>query len=91
MLVAALDTATLTLSCALVEVDGDGVRLVAERTDTAITKAGPASPPRPAHAPAEPRPAAPTLRPGGGHSVRLPGALSDLLLADGRRLPDVEG
>ena len=41
MLVAALDTATLTLSCALCEVAGGEVRLVAERTERASPRAGP--------------------------------------------------
>ncbi len=72
MLVAAVDSATLTLSCALVEIDGGGaVRLVADRTDRAPPKAA-------------------TSGPAGGHSVRLPGALADLLAADGRQLRDVE-
>jgi tRNA threonylcarbamoyladenosine biosynthesis protein TsaB len=65
MLVAALDTATLTLSCALLEV-GRGVELLASRTD----------------------------RPTGGgtsHSVRLPGALVEILAPLGRTVRDVEG
>ena len=72
MLVASLDTATLTLSCALVELEQGEVRLVAERTE---------------HAPARPGPQGPT----GGHGGRLPGALVDLLTAEGLALPDVEG
>jgi tRNA threonylcarbamoyladenosine biosynthesis protein TsaB len=68
MLVAALDTATLTLSCALVEVrPGAPPELVCERTE-------------------RPPPGA-----RGGHGARLPGALSDLLVAVGKTIPDVEG
>lgn len=69
MLLAALDTATLTLSCALLRVGQAGVELLAERSE-------PAAPPSAGAA--------------GGHGARLPGALSDLLAAAGRRLPDVE-
>ena len=67
MLVAAIDTATLTLSCALLELRGRRGR-------------GPDHP-------------APTGRPGPawGHGIRLPGALTDLLAALGRKVPDVEG
>ena len=72
MLVASLDTSTLTLSCALCEIAGGEVRLLAERTE---------------RAPAKPGPQGPT----GGHGGRLPGALSDLLVALGRKLTDVEG
>ncbi|HEX8910182.1 MAG TPA: tRNA (adenosine(37)-N6)-threonylcarbamoyltransferase complex dimerization subunit type 1 TsaB, partial [Anaeromyxobacteraceae bacterium] len=72
MLIAALDTSTLTLSCALCELAAGEVRLVAERTE---------------HAPARPGPQGPT----GGHGGRLPGVLQELLLAAGRRLPEVEG
>ncbi|HET9596066.1 MAG TPA: tRNA (adenosine(37)-N6)-threonylcarbamoyltransferase complex dimerization subunit type 1 TsaB, partial [Anaeromyxobacteraceae bacterium] len=73
MLVAALDTATLTLSCALCEISPAGeVTLVAERTERAASRAGPQGAT-------------------GGHGGRLPGALSDLLLAAGLKLPDVEG
>ena len=39
MLVAALDTATLTLSCALVELGRGEPRLVAERTERASLRA----------------------------------------------------
>jgi len=72
VLVAAVDTSTLTLSCALAEAGAGETRLLTERTDRA--------PPRP-----------PAGGPAGGHSVRLPGALSDLLGALGRKLPEVEG
>lgn len=72
MIVAALDTATLTLSCALVDLaEGSAPRLRCERTE---------------HAPERPRGGAT-----GGHGGRLPGALVELLDADGLRLPDVEG
>jgi tRNA threonylcarbamoyladenosine biosynthesis protein TsaB len=71
MLVAALDTATLTLSCALVTLEPGRAERIAERTDQAAAK-----------------PAAGAV---GGHSVRLPGALQDLLVAADRRLPDIEG
>jgi tRNA threonylcarbamoyladenosine biosynthesis protein TsaB len=65
MLVAALDTSTLTLSCALLELREDGVEVLTTRTD---------------------RPAGP----GGGHGIRLPGALTDLLGALGRGVGEVE-
>lgn len=68
MLVAAIDTATPVLSCALLEIRGAGVEVITTRTD---------------------RPAAPG--PGQGHAIRLPGALTDLLAATGRKVPDVEG
>jgi tRNA threonylcarbamoyladenosine biosynthesis protein TsaB len=70
MLIAALDTATLTLSCALLEADERGVEVVAERTEHAV----------------------PRSTGGGttGHGSRLPEALTELLLAHGRKLPDVE-
>ena len=71
MLVAALDTATLALSCALCEVEGSEVRLLAERIERAPPKAPQGST--------------------GGHSGRLPGVLQELLLAAGRKLPDIEG
>ncbi|GEJ55518.1 tRNA (adenosine(37)-N6)-threonylcarbamoyltransferase complex dimerization subunit type 1 TsaB [Anaeromyxobacter diazotrophicus] len=44
MWVAALDTSTLALSCALCELAGGEVRLVAERTEHAPAKAGPQGP-----------------------------------------------
>ncbi len=71
MLVAAVDTATLTLSCALLELSPQGLRLLCVRTDRAPEKPPPGGP-------------------AGGHSVRLPGALSVLLTAEGRKVPDVE-
>jgi tRNA threonylcarbamoyladenosine biosynthesis protein TsaB len=72
VLIAALDTATLTLSCALVELaPGSEPRFLCERTDRAPARAeGGAL---------------------GGHSARLPGALTDLLVSMGKTLPDVEG
>ncbi len=66
MLVAALDTATPVLSCALLELRGGALEVLATRTD---------------------RPSGP----GPGHGIRLPGALTDLLDALGRRVTDVEG
>ncbi len=72
MLVAALDTATLTLSCVLAEIGPGRCELLAERLE---------------HTPAKPPPG----RRLGGHGALLPGALSDLLVSIGRKLPDVEG
>jgi tRNA threonylcarbamoyladenosine biosynthesis protein TsaB len=72
MLIAALDTSTLTLSCALCELASGEVRLVAERTEDA---------------PAKPGPQGAT----GGHGGRLPGILQELLVATGRKLPEIEG
>jgi tRNA threonylcarbamoyladenosine biosynthesis protein TsaB len=65
MLVAALDTATLTLSCAVLEVREE-VELLARRTDH--PSAG-----------------------GTSHSVRLPGALVEILAPLGKTVRDVEG
>ncbi len=74
MLVAALDTATLVLSCALVDLaPGAAPRVRCERTEHTL-----------AH---RDRGAAGS----GGHGARLPSALSDLLAAEGLRIPDVEG
>jgi tRNA threonylcarbamoyladenosine biosynthesis protein TsaB len=73
VLVAALDTATLTLSCALVDLaPGAPPGQRCERLEHASAKAAPGAPP-------------------GGHGGRLPSALTDLLVAEGLRLPDVEG
>lgn len=71
MLVAALDTATLTLSCALVELGPGGPKRVAEHAEHAQAKASPGV--------------------SGGHGARLPGALTELLAANGRALAQVEG
>jgi tRNA threonylcarbamoyladenosine biosynthesis protein TsaB len=72
VLVAALDTATLTLSCALVDLTpGAPPQVRCERTEHAATK---------------PLPGALT-----GHGARLPGALADLLTAEGLPLTAVEG
>jgi tRNA threonylcarbamoyladenosine biosynthesis protein TsaB len=67
MILAAIDTSTQTLSCALAEVEGDDVRITGERTEPA-TSAGPR----------------------GGHSPRLPGALMELLQAQGRGLEAID-
>jgi tRNA threonylcarbamoyladenosine biosynthesis protein TsaB len=78
VLVAALDTATLTLSCALLEVAADGApRLRCERTERAGLRAGARSP---GHG-----------GPPSGHGARLPGVLQELLLAEGLALPAIEG
>jgi tRNA threonylcarbamoyladenosine biosynthesis protein TsaB len=72
MLVAALDTATLTLSCGLVELSrAEPPRLRCDRTERA--------------------PAKPAQGAVGGHSALLPRALVDLLHAEGKAIPDVEG
>ncbi len=74
MLVAALDTATLVLSCALVDLaPGAPPRVRCERTEHTLTH-------RDRGATAS-----------GGHGARLPSALTDLLAAEGLRIPDVEG
>ena len=44
MLVAAIDTASLTLSVALAQLDGGELRIVAERSERAPTRAGPQGP-----------------------------------------------
>lgn len=80
MLVAALDTATLTLSCALVDVTrGAAPRVRCERTDPA---------PAASRGRAE---GGASVPPPGGHGARLPQALVDLLTAEGLAIPDVEG
>jgi tRNA threonylcarbamoyladenosine biosynthesis protein TsaB len=72
VLIAALDTATLTLSCALVDLaPGRPPSVRCERTERAPAKPGGG-----------------TL---GGHGARLPGALGDLLAAEGIALPEIEG
>ncbi len=75
MLVAALDTATLTLSCALVDLPEPGTgappTVRCERTERAPQKGAAGAPV--------------------GHGGRLPGALADLLTAEGLALPAVEG
>ena len=97
MLVAALDTATLTLSCALVDVSpGAPPRLRCERIEHAPAKAPRAGrvrgrPDAPgAGAGREPTPGGSPPGPS-GHSARLPQALSDLLAAEGLAIPDIEG
>lgn len=84
MLVAAVDTATLTLSCALVDVvAGAAPRLRCERTERLGadrgSKAGRREPPA-ADAAAR-----------STHSARLPQALVDLLTAEGLAIPQLEG
>lgn len=77
MLVAAIDTATLTLSCALVELaPGKAPHLRCERTERTAASGRPA-------------PGAPS--PKRGHSGLVPQALVDLLDAEGLAIPDVEG
>jgi len=66
MLVAAVDTSTLTLSCALLELGAGEPSSLASRTD---------------------RPAGAT----GGHGVRLPNAITELLALLGKTVRDVEG
>ena len=92
MLVAAVDTATLTLSCALLDVGAEGPpRLRCERIERAGLLAGGAkkpAPPGPPLAPGQAHPPAPLLA---GHGARLPGALQELLLAEGLELAAVEG
>jgi tRNA threonylcarbamoyladenosine biosynthesis protein TsaB len=74
VLVAALDTATLTLTCALVDLSpGEPPRVRCERTERAPPKSGKV-------------PGAPV-----GHGGRLPGALHELLTAEGLGLAAVEG
>ncbi len=72
MLVAAIDTATLSLSCALLDVAAEGPpHLRCERTERAPARAPGGSP--------------------AGHGARLPGALEELLVAEGLELSAVEG
>jgi tRNA threonylcarbamoyladenosine biosynthesis protein TsaB len=85
MLVAALDTATLTLSCALVDVSpGAAPRVRRERTEQTGESGR--------RAQAQPGDAAPARRePKAGHSALLPQVLVDLLSAEGLAPADVEG
>jgi len=84
VLIAALDTSTLTLSCALVELTpGAAPRLRCDRTER-TPESG-----RGSRAGAPP-PGAPPVRQA-GHSALLPQALADLLAAEGLAIPDVEG
>ena len=81
MLVAAVDTATLTLSCALVDVEpGGAARLRCEKLE---------------HLGAAPGAKAARRDPGAGtrstHSARLPQALVELLQVEGLAIPDVAG
>jgi tRNA threonylcarbamoyladenosine biosynthesis protein TsaB len=84
MLVAAVDTATLTLSCALVDVaPGSPPRLRCDRTEHLGADKGSKAGRREGAtaAPGEPR---------STHSARLPQALVDLLSAEGLGIPDLE-
>ncbi len=84
MLVAAVDTATLTLSCALVDVSrGAPPRLRCDRTEHLGTDRGSKAGRR------EEAAGAPTAS-RSTHSARLPQALTDLLAAEGLTIPDVE-
>jgi tRNA threonylcarbamoyladenosine biosynthesis protein TsaB len=84
MLVAAVDTATLTLSCALVDVAaGSAPHLRCDRTEHLGADQGSKAGRREAAgaAPREPR---------STHSARLPQALVDLLSAEGLEIPDLQ-
>jgi tRNA threonylcarbamoyladenosine biosynthesis protein TsaB len=84
MLVAAVDTATLTLSCALVDVvAGAPVSLRCERTERLGADKGSKAGRREAAAP-------PTGADRSTHSARLPQALVDLLTAEGIGIPGID-
>jgi tRNA threonylcarbamoyladenosine biosynthesis protein TsaB len=88
MLVAAVDTATLTLSCALVDVAaGASPRTRCERTEHLGTDRGSKAGRRAAAAPA---PAVPEGAARSTHSARLPQALVELLTAEGLTIPQLE-
>lgn len=72
MLVASVDTSTLTLSLALCDIEQGRVRLLADGLERAPAKVGPKGS---------------TV----GHGGRLPGALLELLEAQGRQIAEVEG
>ena len=81
MLVAAVDTSTLTLSCALVEVAPSGkAELRCEKIEHLGTSPGAKAS----------RGASPALPQRSTHSARLPQALVELLQAEGLGIPDVE-
>lgn len=83
MLVAAVDTATLTLSCALVDVAvGAAPKVRCERTERLGADRGSKAGRREAPAAAGSR---------STHSARLPQALVDLLTAEGLAIPQLEG
>jgi tRNA threonylcarbamoyladenosine biosynthesis protein TsaB len=83
MLVAAVDTATLTLSCALVDVAAGAPPTVrCERTEHLGADRGSKAGRREAPAPGVSR---------STHSARLPQALVDLLTAEGLGIPQLEG
>jgi tRNA threonylcarbamoyladenosine biosynthesis protein TsaB len=90
MLVAALDTATQTLSCALLELDAAGATVLARATEEAGTRPPPAArsdgsaSPAGAHGDGSASPAR-------GHGARLPSVLVELLASVERRLPDLQG
>ncbi len=87
MLVAALDTATLVLSCALVDVSpGAPPRVRCER----VERTAPGGKPGRGQPGREPAEGVSPARPG-GHGAALPQALVDLLTAEGLAIPDVEG
>jgi tRNA threonylcarbamoyladenosine biosynthesis protein TsaB len=90
MLVAALDTATLTLSCALVDVvAGAPPRLRCDRTITTGGRSVPSGGTLDSLRSSRPPPSPPLARPR-SHSAELPQALVDLLDAEGLEIPDVE-
>jgi len=79
VIVAAVDTATLTLSCALVDLEpGKPPRLRCEKLERAPAKGR------------SPKASVPTQGLA-GHSEQLPKALVDLLRTEGLAIPDVEG
>jgi tRNA threonylcarbamoyladenosine biosynthesis protein TsaB len=83
MLVAAVDSATLTLSCALVDVDaGAAPKLRCERTERLGSDKG---------SKAGRREGPPEGAARSTHSARLPQALVDLLTAEGLAIPQLEG
>jgi len=84
MLVAAVDTATLTLSCALVDVvAGAPPKVRCERTEHLGADKGSKAGRREAPAPG--------VAARSTHSARLPQALVDLLTAEGLEIPQLEG
>ena len=85
MLVAAVDTATLALSCALVEISaGSPPRLRCDRTEHLGADKG-------SKAGRRELPAAPGVGAARStHSARLPQALVDLLAAEGLNIPDLD-
>src|SRR6266568_72606 len=92
MLVAAVDTATLTLSCALVDVEpGGAARLRCEKQEHLGAAPGAKAARREAARRQAASPLSPPSASRSTHSARLPQALVELLQLEGLAIPDLGG